>query len=339
LHPATPATNAEARVRGATRRARRDRARRPYRAAPAGRSAERVVNGRRSCRRSCRGRRRAELHPTDLAGWGLVAGAEPEVAHDVATGLGDVPGEALEEVLERERHRLGSPVAVIGVAEHDTVSVESEQTAVRDRPAAQIATEVAQHAVCMGVALLDPGVPRAAAEQPEEALDADASQRRERLAAEERPHDADREEEAVAHRPPTLWREPAARHEAVDMEVEGQRAAPGVEHCEDAGPSAEETIVAEKCQKGISDASKEQRVHPAPIVVPERQHAARSPDGAASASCVAALATRRELMPGRTISGASIVTGSLPDLAIRITCTVSGTRRTRAVQRLCTGTG
>lgn len=235
--------------------------------------------------RSCRGRRRAELPPTDLAGRGLVAGVEAEVAHDVATGLGDVPGEALEEVLERERHRLGSPVAVIGVAEHDTVGVESEQTAVRDRPASQIAAEVAQHAVRMWVALLDPDVPRAPAEHPQQALDADArerrrepqgilgehlAQRREHLAAEERPHDADREEESVAHRPPPLGRESAARHEAVYVGVKGQSAAPSVERCEDAGPRAEEAIVSEQCQEGISDASKEQRVHRAPIVVPER---------------------------------------------------------------------
>ena len=161
--------------------------------------------------------------------------------------------EAADELVGGERHDLlavGTAAAIVLVAERDAGLVEAQEAAVRDGDAVGVARQVGEHRLGPGegelgidhpVLLPDRGqVPqegaavdemREAAEEAEQPGLMQCHQPGQEQAAEQLAQHPDRQQErgARCHPAAPVRRQPATRHDHVDVRVVGHRRAPYVD--------------------------------------------------------------------------------------------------------------
>lgn len=235
---------------------------------------------------------RQELRAAGRQGVAPGAGVQTVEPHDVLTRSGDVLEEAVEELRHRQGHRalrraaaVLTGLAVIGVTEGDALPVVGDQAVILDRAAAHGAGEVGGDAAAVGVALADadvPLLPGGLAEQGERRGEIEVGRQTERSPAQELldgaeelasiddPHDGEREEVSLARRlPDALGRQAAAGGQAVDVGVEHERAAPGVQRCDHTRPCPEMALVGEELEERATGALEEDAGHRPGIPLPE----------------------------------------------------------------------
>jgi hypothetical protein len=136
----------------------------------------------------------------------------------------------------------------------------------------------------VGIALLDADVPGLAAELAQEVLAARpgevrregeaavgerVAQGREQLAAKQRAHDAHGQEVAMADGFPARGGKASAGDQAVDVGMETQRTAPGVERRDHAGAGGEVLGVCEQLEQRVADGREEEMTQQRSIGLPQ----------------------------------------------------------------------
>jgi len=102
----------------------------------------------------------------------LLRNVEAVGTDDTEAGLGDIAEEAIEEVAKAESHRLALVVTMVFVAKRNGFIGEATNLGVGDRAATDIAREISDDTLAVGIALGKPNIPLLLIEQTNEVLHA-----------------------------------------------------------------------------------------------------------------------------------------------------------------------
>ena len=208
-------------------------------------------------------------------------GKESVVAYLLESSGQYMHQEAANEFLMSESHLLaGTTVSVVLVPEGDSVISHIQDTAVRDSDTMSVTTEVADGIAISVEGLLDVRTPVSTVQpinkrlpafrqgkigarlrNDEPARRAAALERSHELATEHLHRSLDRDEERLAalHKM-VVTGKTSARNDAVHMRMVRQILAPGVQHHDDAGLSAEITLILRKSEKRLGCRTEQKRV-------------------------------------------------------------------------------
>lgn len=232
---------------------------------------------------------RGNLHAGEFALGAGSRGVQAVAAQLVLPGDRRVFEVAQQPCLGRERQG-GGRRAVGLVAHHDLFVIDTDKLGIAQRAAAQIARQIGQHALAVGVTLAQPHVPLDAPETVEQTPEAlgrtvwrqphfpfiqQRRQQRDQLAPEQRFDCASWQEVAAPWREPLAVMQPAIGDQRVDMRVMRQGARPGVQRQMDARNRAEIARVGEQFGQRVGGGVEQRIGHRGAVVAPDAEQLVR----------------------------------------------------------------
>ena len=212
-------------------------------------------------------------------------GVQAVAAQLMLTGDGRVFEIAQQPCLGRERQGGGRRVVGL-VAHHDMFVVGRDELGIAQRATAQVAREISQYALAVGVTLAQPHVPLDAPETVEQTPEAlgrkirrqlqpatgkQLGQQREQLAPEQRLDDARGQEVAAPWRAPLAVMQAAIGGKRVNMRVQRHGARPGMQCQMDARNRAEITRVGKQLGQCVGHCIEHRIGHQGAVVAPDTE--------------------------------------------------------------------